>query len=89
MKRARVAVNGYGVIGKRVAVCEDALASHGSELFFTYQVHNESIVVPETVDCIRALLELERSGPRSIAKTDAAMGIVKRYLPATSDGPFA
>lgn len=68
-----------------VAVWEDALASEGSELYLTYQVHNEAIVVPDTIDCIRALLELERSGARSIAKTDAAMGIVRQYLPKSGD----
>jgi len=62
----RVAVNGYGVIGKRV--------------FLTYQVHNEAIVIPETIDAIRALTRLETEGARSIAKTDAALGVRKDLL---------
>ena len=64
-----------------VAVWEDALASDGRELYLTYQVHNESIVIPETIDCIRALTALERDGAVSIAKTDAALGITKHFLP--------
>ena len=67
-----------------VAVWEDALAADDREVYLTYQVHNEAIVIPETVDCIRALTELEPSGAASIAKTDAALGITKTYLPGTT-----
>jgi len=44
------------------------------------QVHNEAIVTPETVDAIRAMTGLESDGARSIAKTDAALGIRKDLL---------
>jgi AraC-like DNA-binding protein len=47
-------------------------------------VHDEAIVIPETVDCIRALTGLERSGAASIAKTDAALGVTKAFLGATA-----
>lgn len=65
-----------------VAVWEDALASDGREVYLTFQVHNEAIVVPETVDCIRALTELERDGRTSIEKTDVALGIRRSFLTA-------
>jgi glyceraldehyde-3-phosphate dehydrogenase (NAD(P)) len=67
-----------------VGVWEDALASDGREVYLTFQVHNEAIVVPETVDCIRALTGLERDGARSIALTDASLGVAKTFLPATT-----
>ena len=67
-----------------VAVWEDALAADEREVYLTFQVHNESIVVPETIDCIRALTGIERDGPTSIAKTDAALGITKSFLPRTA-----
>jgi glyceraldehyde-3-phosphate dehydrogenase (NAD(P)) len=41
-------------------------------------------VVPETVDCIRALTGIETDAARSIAKTDQAFGITKTFLPATT-----
>ena len=47
----------------------------GSEVFLTYQVHNEAIVIPETIDAIRALTGLETDGARSLAKTDTALGV--------------
>jgi glyceraldehyde-3-phosphate dehydrogenase (NAD(P)) len=65
-----------------VAVWEDSLASDGKDLFLTYQVDNEAIVIPETIDCIRALMGSETDAARSIAKTDAALGIRKAFLPA-------
>jgi glyceraldehyde-3-phosphate dehydrogenase (NAD(P)) len=68
-----------------VAVWEDALAADEREVYLTFQVHNEAIVVPENVDCIRALTGLESNGVASIAKTDAALGITKTFLPSTSE----
>ena len=67
-----------------VAVWEDALAADEREVYLTFQVHNESIVVPETIDCIRALTGIERDGAASIAKTDAALGITKAFLARTT-----
>ena len=67
-----------------VAMWEDALASDGREIYLTFQVHNESIVVPETVDCIRALTGIEKDGEASMAKTDRSLGITKTFLPATT-----
>jgi len=67
-----------------VAVWEDALAVDEREVYLTFQVHNESIVVPETIDCIRALTELESDPEVSIRKTDASLGITKTFLPATT-----
>src|SRR5439155_24035133 len=53
-----------------VAVWEDALAVDDREAYLTFQVHNEAIVIPENIDCIRALTGLETVAGRSIAKTD-------------------
>lgn len=67
-----------------VAVWEDSLAAENREVYLTYQVNNESIVVPETIDCIRALTAIERDGATSISKTDAALGITKTFIPGVS-----
>ncbi|GBF04404.1 glyceraldehyde-3-phosphate dehydrogenase, partial [Deinococcus aerius] len=66
-----------------VAVWEDALASDGREVYLTFQVHNEAIVIPENVDCIRALSGTEPDAARSIAKTDASLGITRHFLPSS------
>lgn len=64
-----------------VAVREDSLAVADGEIYLTYQVHNEAIVIPETIDAIRALTAIEPDGWRSIEKTNAALGITKNFLP--------
>jgi glyceraldehyde-3-phosphate dehydrogenase (NAD(P)) len=48
------------------------------ELHASIAVHMESITIPETVDCIRAALGIEREAWASIRKTDVAMGIARK-----------
>ncbi len=56
-------------------VWKDSIAINKGELYFFQAIHQESDVVPENVDAIRALLELEKDGMRSIKKTNKAMGL--------------
>jgi glyceraldehyde-3-phosphate dehydrogenase (NAD(P)) len=63
-----------------VGLWEDTLTVRGNEAFYNYQVYNQAIVVPETVDAIRALTSAEQDGAASIAKTDRAMGLVRDFL---------
>jgi glyceraldehyde-3-phosphate dehydrogenase (NAD(P)) len=63
-----------------VALWEDVLKVNGNELYYTYQVYNEAIVVPETVDAIRALTGTVREGMESIHITDEAMGMRRDFL---------
>ena len=70
-----------------VAVWEDSLDSDGTDAYITYQVDNEAIAIPENIDCIRAMMEMERDPMRSIMKTDASLGITKNYLPKTVQIP--
>ena len=58
-----------------VALWADMLKVQGDELFYAYMVDNQAIVIPETIDAIRALAGREPSGRRSIAATDASLGI--------------
>jgi len=56
-------------------VWKDSIAINKGELYFFQAIHQESDVVPENVDAIRALLELEKDGMRSIKKTNTALGL--------------
>jgi glyceraldehyde-3-phosphate dehydrogenase (NAD(P)) len=58
-----------------VALWEDMLKVQGNELFYAYMVDNQAIVVPETIDAIRALSGVQSNAGASIATTDAALGI--------------
>jgi glyceraldehyde-3-phosphate dehydrogenase/erythrose-4-phosphate dehydrogenase len=84
----RVAVNGYGVIGKRVA---DAVARQDdmqlAGVSDVVMVDNQAIVIPETIDAIRALTGTVATASESIAMTDRALGIgaVARALAGTGE----
>ena len=58
-----------------VALWEDMLKVVGDELFYAYVVDNQAIVIPETIDAIRALTGIEMDGNKSIAKTNKSLGI--------------
>ncbi len=58
-----------------VALWADMLRVQGDELFYAYMVDNQAIVIPETIDAIRALTGTVQDSRESIAKTDAALGI--------------
>ncbi len=59
-----------------IAVWQDGVhMADGRHLYYFQAVHQESDVVPENVDAIRALMELEKDARRSMEKTDRSLGI--------------
>ena len=48
-----------------VALWEDVLAVDGDQAYYTYRVFNQAIVIPETIDAIRALTGIETGPGRS------------------------
>ncbi len=62
-----------------VAYWEDVLNVEDGEVNMVYQVHNESVVVPENIDAIRALMGLENNWKRSVAMTDQSLGVVHNF----------
>lgn len=58
-----------------VALWEDMLRVQGEELFYAYMVDNQAIVIPETIDAIRALSGTVTNATDSIVKTNGALGI--------------
>jgi len=59
-----------------VALWEDMLKVVGDELFYAYVVDNQAIVIPETIDAIRALTGIEKDGSKSILKTNQSLSIL-------------
>lgn len=58
-----------------VALWADMLRVQHDELFYAYMVDNQAIVIPETIDAIRALTGVVKDANQSIATTNAALGI--------------
>lgn len=69
-----------------VALWTDLLTVRGRELFYSYMVDNQAIVIPETIDAIRALSGRERNGEASIAWTNETLGIGQLDIPTWSGG---
>ncbi len=63
-----------------VALWEDMLRTKGDELFYAYMVDNQAIVIPETIDAVRALTGLASDAASSIALTNASLGIRQRFF---------
>ena len=60
-----------------VYVWGQSVAAAAGTVYATVGVHMESITIPETVDCVRAAMNLESDNWVSIHKTDCALGIAK------------
>lgn len=58
-----------------VALWADMLTVERDELFYAYMVDNQAIVIPETIDAIRALTGVCRDAGTSMAKTNGTLGI--------------
>lgn len=58
-----------------VALWEDMLKVQDDELFYAYMVDNQAIVIPDTIDAVRALTGLATTAEASIARTNEALGI--------------
>ncbi len=56
-------------------IWEDGVRLDDRDLYFFQAIHQESIVVPENIDAIRAMLDLAPDAATSIARTDRALGL--------------
>lgn len=56
-----------------LVVWKESIKSFGREMYLTQAVHQESIVVPENIDAIRAMTKLAESGEASMKLTDSSM----------------
>ncbi len=61
-----------------LVVFEDSVSVEDDEISLFQAIHQESIVVPENIDAIRALIPLELDPAKSIGKTDRALELNKR-----------
>jgi glyceraldehyde-3-phosphate dehydrogenase (NAD(P)) len=58
-----------------VVVWDETINTKNDDVFWAHMVHPESIVIPENIDCIRAMFGLEKDWKKSIEKTDKNLGI--------------
>ncbi|AUM19315.1 type II glyceraldehyde-3-phosphate dehydrogenase [Rhodococcus ruber] len=70
-----------------VALWEDILTVDGTELYYSYTVDNQAIVIPENIDAIRAVTGTIVDAAESIRLTDATLGIRRNFLPEAREVP--
>ncbi|WGI17111.1 type II glyceraldehyde-3-phosphate dehydrogenase [Methanonatronarchaeum sp. AMET-Sl] len=58
-----------------IPVWRDSVVIKDNELYYFQAVHQESDVVPENIDAIRAMMELEKDSTKSIEKTDKTLNL--------------
>jgi glyceraldehyde-3-phosphate dehydrogenase (NAD(P)) len=58
-----------------IPVWEESIHVNDGEVFYMQAIHQESDIVPENVDAIRAMMEIETDPLSSVKKTDVAMGL--------------
>ena len=63
-----------------LVVFEESISASGGEVTLFQAVHQESIVVPENVDAIRAVSSIERDPYKSISRTDETLRIGRKYF---------
>jgi len=62
-----------------IPVWEDGIMTLGNEVYLLWSTPNESNVVPENVDAIRAVASAEADWRRSVQETDRALGVLKSF----------
>ena len=56
-------------------IWKDSISVHDGELYFFQAIHQECVTVPENIDAIRAMTEIETDGKKSIKKTNKSLGM--------------
>jgi len=59
-----------------VVVWRESVSVLDNEVYYMQAVHQESIVVPENIDAVRATSSLVKEGASSIAMTNSALGLI-------------
>jgi len=74
MELARDALYTRGDLNQ-IAVWKDGVHTFGKKLYYYQAIHQESDVIPENIDAIRAMFNLESDNMKSIFKTNKALSI--------------
>lgn len=56
-------------------IWKDSISVHDDEVYFFQAIHQECIIVPENIDAIRAMTEIEMDGEKSVKKTNKSLGM--------------
>ena len=60
-----------------IAIWDETIVNSGDDLMFALNIPQEAIVIPETMDAVRAAMEMQTDRLEAVAKTNEYLGIGK------------
>lgn len=58
-----------------VGIWEESIAVRGNDVFWLEHIPQESIVIPENIDAVRAAMRMQPTAEEAMARTDQNLGI--------------
>jgi glyceraldehyde-3-phosphate dehydrogenase (NAD(P)) len=58
-----------------IAVWKDSVVKSGKDIMFAINIPQEAVVIPESIDAIRAALKLQTTREEGTSKTNEYLGI--------------
>ena len=58
-----------------ICIWENTIVKSGKDLMFGIHIPQESVTIPETIDGIRAALQMDKDGKEAVAKTNENLGL--------------
>jgi glyceraldehyde-3-phosphate dehydrogenase (NAD(P)) len=58
-----------------IGLWEEMVGRSGDDLVFAINIPQESVTIPETIDAVRAAMEMQATGAEAVAATDKHLGI--------------
>ena len=58
-----------------IGLWEEMVGMSGDDLVFAINIPQESVTIPETIDAVRAAMEMQAKGDEAVAVTDGCLGI--------------
>jgi glyceraldehyde-3-phosphate dehydrogenase (NAD(P)) len=60
-----------------IAIWDETIVNSGDDLMFALNIPQEAIVIPETMDAVRAAMEMQTDRLEAVTKTNEYLGIGK------------
>ena len=58
-----------------IGLFEETVGLSGDDVVFAINIPQESVTIPETIDAVRATMEMQSKGSEAVAATDSYLGI--------------
>ena len=60
-----------------IAVWEESLVESGDDIMYAINIPQEAVTIPETMDAVRACMEMETDRLKAVAETNKYLGLGK------------